>query len=406
MSKRLYPVTDYLDILKDWERTTANPVIYDNIDTLFPAFGFRRIQEGTDKDRWISSLKLDLSRPKTPNKEKTVVCAVDFKFREQGEWENSVGVIDKLMDEYGYSSVYDVYRYIASRFCLDMPTAGNSSNKVEKSKNKILDALQDYFCWNLANNNSPVCSKAREYLSGRGFDGESIKKLGFGFVPSWDKVQAYITSPRMRFSKQDLDNACRVRSEDGYTTIGRKHVLAIPYRCGGELKGFLFRAIDSDIQPKYKANTGLERTSSFFNMPSDRKEKSIIVVEGEMDALTATAAGIEGVVAIGGSDITGERRSLIYDALGRNTKKITLCLDLDADKEGKPNGKKRFNAVRRSLHTIFDISSDFNEVYVASFPVVTDPDEYIRKYGAESFQRIIDKAVPWWEYLSRNLGKK
>ena len=139
----------------------------------------------------------------------------------------------------------------------------------------------------------------------------------------------------MRFSKQDLDNACRVRSEDGYTTIGRKHVLAIPYRCGGELKGFLFRAIDSDIQPKYKANTGLERTSSFFNMPSDRKEKSIIVVEGEMDALTATAAGIEGVVAIGGSDITGERRSLIYDALGRNTKKITLCLDLDADKEGK-----------------------------------------------------------------------
>lgn len=399
-------MTDYLDILRDWERTTANPVIYDNIDTLFPAYGFRRVQEGTDKDRWISPLKLDLSRPKTANKEKTVVSACDFRFREQGEWGDSISVVDKLMDEYGCSSVYDVYRYIASRFLLEMPSGSTSLPRPECKKNKVLEALADYFCWNLANNTSPACRKTRDYLSDRGFDSEAIARLGFGFVPSWDKVEAYITSPRMRFTKEDLLEACLVRCEDGYTSVGRKHVLAIPYRCGGELKGFLFRAIENDIQPKYKANTGLDRTSSFFNMPSDRSEKSLIVVEGEMDALTATAAGIEGVVAIGGSDISGERRRLIYDALSRNTRRITLCLDLDPDKEGKPDGKKRFNAIRRSLHTIFDISPDFNEVYVACFPTVTDPDEYIRKNGAEAFRAVISKAVPWWEYLSRNLGRK
>ena len=399
-------MTDYLDILKDWERTTANPVIYDNIDTLFPAYGFRRIQEGTDKDRWISPLKIDLSHPKTPNKEKTVVSACDFKFREQGEWDNSIGVIDKLMEEYGYNSVYDIYRYIASRFSLDMPAAGITYSRVESKKTKVLEALADYFCWNLANNSSPACRKTQEYLLSRGFDSERSSQLGFGFVPSWDKVEAYITSPRMRFTKEDLYDACEVRNEDGYTSVGRRYVLALPYRCGGELKGFLFRAIDSDIQPKYKATKGLDRTSSFYNMPTGRKEKEIIVVEGEMDALSATAAGIDGVVAIGGSDISGDRRNLIYDALGRNTRKITLCLDLDADKDGRPNGIKRFNAIRKSLHTIFDVSPDFNEVYVACFPEVTDPDEFIRKYGSEEFKKVIWKAAPWWEYLNRNLSRK
>ena len=160
-------------------------------------------------------------------------------------------------------------------------------------------------------------------------------------------------------------------------------MLAIPYRCGGELKGFLFRAVESGITPKYKANSGLERKSTFFNIQDNRDPKDLIVVEGEMDALTATAAGIPNVVAIGGFDISGERRSQVFDAIGRKAKRITLCLDLDADKDGSPNFYKRFKAVRRSLYTIFDVSPDFNDVYVARFPYPSDPDEFIRQNGAE-----------------------
>lgn len=400
------PVMDYIDILRDWERTVANVVIYDNIDVLFPAYGFVRMQSGGPKDHWASPLKIDLTRPKTPSREKTVVGAADLKFREQGDWDNAVSVIDRLMDEYSLGSIFEVYRYIADRFNLDMPTStGYGAGNPEKERRiQLLEFLEDYFVWNIENNSGAACGKARSYLEGRGFTKEWIKALRFGFVPGWDKVEAYVTRSRWRFTREELEQACRVRSDDGYTTVGRTHVLAIPYRCGGELKGFLFRAVESGIIPKYKANTGLERKSTFFNIQDNRDPKDIIVVEGEMDALTATAAGIKDVVAIGGSDISGERRSQVFDAIGRRTRKIVLCLDLDRDADGKPGYEKRFKAVRRSLHTIFDVSPDFNRVFVARFPYPADPNEFIRDNGADAFRELISGAIPWWEYLDRYLS--
>lgn len=308
-------MSDYLEILKEWERREANPVIYEYIDDLFPAYGFQRIR--TDKDRWASPLKINLSQPKTPKREKTVIEASDFKFREQGDWDNGITVIDKLMEDYNIGSVFDAYRFVAQRYCLNMPTfSGKGSvNYAERSqKTRVLEALEDYFVWNLKNNSGTLCASVRAYLTERGFSSADIERFRFGFVPSWDKVETFITSPRMRISKEELDDACKVRSEDGYTSVGKKHVLAIPYRCGGELKGFLFRAIEDGIQPKYKANTGLDRKSAFFNMPEGREIKDIIVVEGEIDALTATAVGIQNVVAIGGADLSGERRNQILNS--------------------------------------------------------------------------------------------
>ena len=400
-----YPTTslmaDYLDILKEWEQTTANGVIYENIDSLFPAYAFRKIQ-----DRWVSPLKMDLSKPKTPNKEKTVVGR-DLKFREQGEWSNPVNVQDKLMCDYNLGSVFEVYKFIADRFCLDMPTTSDitAGPGSRTNRQRVLAALEQYFTWNLENNSGAACREVRRYLSEiRGFTPEWQKKLGFGFVPSWEKVESYITSPRIRISKDELEDACSVKSEDGYTTVGKFHTLAIPYRCGGELRGFIFRAV-GDFNPKYKASKGLERKTVFFNMPENRDRKEIIVVEGEMDALTATAAGVANVVAIGGSEISSERRSQVYDAFNRNTRKITLCLDLDTDSEGRPNEEKHMKAVRRSLHAIFDIMPDFNEVYVAHFPTPSDPDEYIRANGAAAFCRLISEAQPWFRFLDEQLSK-
>lgn len=397
---------DYIDILKDWERTVANDVIYDNIGTLFPAYGFVRMQAGGPRDHWASPLKIDLSHPKTPNREKTVVSACDLRFREQGDWDNSVNVTDKLMEDYSLGSVFEVYRFIADRFNLDMPTTSESGpkNAGKSRRAQLLEFLEDYFVWNLENNGGAACRKAREYLAGRGFTSDQVKAIRFGFVPGWDKVESYVTRSRWRFTGEEMEQACRVRSDEGYTTVGKTHVLAIPYRCGGELKGFLFRAIDATA-PKYKANTGLDRKSSFFNIPEGRESKELIVVEGEMDALTASAAGIADVVAIGGSDISGERRNQVYDALGRKTVKITLCLDLDTDGDGRPDHAKRFRAVRRSLHTIFDVSPDFNSVYVALLPHPSDPDEFIRENGAEAFRELVGNAVPWWEYLDRYLSE-
>lgn len=393
-------MADYLDILKQWKRDIADPVIFEHIDELFPAFGFVLVQEC-----WCSPLKMDLSRPQTPRRDKTVVSRADMRFREQGRWNDSVSVNDMLMSEYRLSSIYEVCRMVSDRFCIPMPSTSAYDGSRDR-RQRVLAKLQDYFTWNIENNSGYACKAARRYLTEtRGFTDEWIRRLGIGFVPAWDKVVAAVASPRNRITPEELDEACKVTSQDGYTSVGRDHVIAIPYRCGGELKGFLFRSVDPEVRPKYRANTSLERKSVFFNMPEDREPKDIIVVEGELDALTATAAGIANVVSIGGSEISKDRESQVFDALNRNTRRITLCLDLDTDKEGRPNEEKWFACVKRSIHSIQDAKLDFDEIYIARFPTPSDPDEFIRSNGAEAFTELIRNAKPWHRVLSEHYSR-
>ena len=63
------------------------------------------------------------------------------------------------------------------------------------------------------------------------------------------------------------------------------------------------RKIENKEGPKYIASQELDRKSAFFNITADPDPKDIVVVEGEFDALKATAEGIENVVAIGGAEI-------------------------------------------------------------------------------------------------------
>lgn len=394
-------VDDYIERLREWERSTADPAIYDRIDFFFPSYGFKRIHAGGRDDRWVSPLKLNLTKPKHPTPNKTVVSRSDFSFREQGEWDDRVWVIEKLRQDWGMSSPYEVYMAVADRLGLTPPQngGGKAAAGAAERRRQLLDAIQEYFVWNLWGRDDRAVMAVRGYLENkRGFSEASAKKIGFGFVPAWDRVEKNILGHRLKFTPEEIEAACPVKSDDGYTSVGQSHVLSIPYRSGEELKGFLFRRID-DGQPKYKANTGLDRKGGFFNVPATLSgEGRLVVVEGEMDALTASAAGIENVAAIGGSDISGERVRQVEDALRRGMKSIVLCLDLD-EKDGIPDKEKRHRAIMRSIHAIRDIRPDFEDIYIAAFTSPCDPDEFVRNRGGEEFRRFLSQAVPYWKYM-------
>lgn len=397
----------YLDILKDWESRVADPAVYEHLDVLFPEFSFRRMQQGSDRDHWASRYKMDLSLPRVRNAEKTVVYRSEMRFREQGNWSGGLGVMDRLIQDHGLSSVYEAYKFAASRLALAMPRPDSREvgEAISRSQRRasLLETLLDYFCWNLQNNRSQKAASVRQYLKKqRGFTPDQASRLCLGFVPDWSKVIRYVTIEK-KYRLDELDEACGVRNADGYTSVGKNHVLAIPYECGGELKGFLFRRIDDGRDgPKYIASANLDRKSVFFNIPAGGDLKEIIVVEGEMDALKATAEGIEGVVAIGGSEISGERRRQVEDAFRRGVTRITLCLDLDPEKEdpAKGNFSSRHSHLMRSVHTVKDVAPEFEDIFIARFPGPADPDEFIRNRGAEAFRVLVDGAVPYWRYLS------
>ena len=395
----------YLDILSDWEDRVADPAIYERLDSIFPSFKFRRVNQGGSKDHWASRYKLDLTLPRYRSAEKTVVYRSDMRFREQGDWDNGISVIDMYVRDRGLTNVYEGYREVSREIGLAMPQPGDKVvvEAIDKRARQaaLLDTLVDYFCWNLENNKSAKASATRSYLKkSRGFSLEEASRLCLGFVPDWDKVTRYITIDK-HFPKADLDEVCGVVNAENYTSVGKTHVLSIPYECGGVVKGFLFRRIDDAKDgPKYLANADLDRKSVFFNIKADRDPKDIVVVEGEMDALKATSEGIENVVAIGGSEIAGDRCHQVEDALRRGVKKITLCLDLDSKKDsGEANIGARHSHIMKSVHTIKDVVPTFDEIYIASFDSPSDPDQFIRDNGVEAFKKLLNNAVPYWEYL-------
>ncbi len=395
----------YIEILRDWERRVADPAVYERLDVLLPDFAFRRVGAGGPKDHWASRYKVDLTLPKRRTAEKTVVYKGDMRLREQGNWSEAEGVMDRIMRDNGFPSVYEAYQLVSRVLGLDMPRPDSRevAEAVSRSERRsaLLSALADYFVWNLQNNRSAKAARTRSYLrQGRGFSKEDIERFRFGFVPEWGTVIRHITLDR-GYSLEDLDEACGVRNAEGYTAVGRTHVLAVPYVCGGELKGFLFRRVEEGSGPKYIATADLDRKSVFFNMPSRHDVEDILVVEGEFDALKATAAGIPDVVAIGGSDISGERRRQVEDAFRRGVKRIILCPDLDADAEGNPETAKRHQAIMRCVHTIKDVDLSFEEIYIVDFPEPADPDQFIREKGAEAFIALLRSSVPYWEYLHR-----
>ena len=399
---------EYLDILREWQTKVLRPCVYEHVDELFPSYQFRRINPGDpNRDHWASRYKLDKTIPKNKTAEKTVIYQFEMHFREQGDWKGSaISILDFYMQEYGVGNINEACQALDARFGLDMPRKDSPDvvAKVQKKARKeaLLEDLMGYFAWNLENNSSDKAQKTRSYLTKkRGFTKEQISRLNLGFVPDWGTVMRFITQ-RKGYSIEELEAACEVRNAEGRTSVGRTYTLAIPYECAGALKGFIFRRIDKGEGPKYMASQDLDRKSAFFNITADPDPKDIVVVEGEFDALKATAEGIENVVAIGGSDISGERRSQVEDALSRRgVNKIILCLDLDAEKDDPSVAKtqQRHEHIMRSIHTIKDVDLDFEEIYIASFPEPSDPDEYIRTYGVEVFRDLLGRAVPYWEYL-------
>lgn len=395
---------EYLEILRDWQRRVAQPAIFENMDTLFPEFGFVRYGKGDPRrDHWASPYKMDGTSPSTRRLDKTVVTALDFRFHEQGNWDASVGVMDMIMRKNCFNSVYDAYKFADSKLGLGMPIRGSKdvTEMISKrdARRKILNSLNDYFAYCLSSDKSLKAGKVRQYLRKRGFTDEQARDLSFGYVPDWSKVLRHMTID-LHYGFEDVDEACSVRT-DGKTSVGARHILSIPVKRGGELAGFIFRRIDDSLTgPKYIVNTGLDRRAAFFNIPM-MVSGDLVVVEGEIDALKATAAGIPNVVAIGGSEIAGDRRQQVQDALARGARMITICLDLDERKDapGSPNLRARHEHIMKSIHTIRDVDPGFDNIYVASLPEISDPDEYIRNRGVEAFKSLLWNAPPFWKYV-------
>jgi DNA primase catalytic core len=370
--------------ITDWIKTELYPTLYESIDTALPEHNFKRYSGG-----WRSKTYLD-SSPHKDRIDKTVITKqAPGYILEQGGY--TLSLVDYIMRRDNLEFIPAV-ETLAKAVGLQLPKGDIDFNTYQRDKDQItlLESCNSYFIYCLEN--STGADEVRAYLSSRGYSDEDVKAMELGYIPDQDKLFKYLLSKG--YSQSLIDEVVKLNKG-----IGSTHKLTIPYRSGGSIKGFKYRTIGEAI-PKYLNSTGLDRLGGFFNLLGIKGDKDLVIVEGELDSLSATARGVENIVATGGSSISSDQ---VKDAIKRGAKSFSLCLDTEP-------GKEEETAKRISSAIEVILGEGVNRVYIVTLPDLggekTDPDKLIKENGVEAFREAIRGALPYYEYYLQELLNK
>lgn len=349
-------------------QTELNPRIYAHIPQIFPELHFSR-----KGDKYISSLHSDGSEGTGRKEDRSVVTERQPTKVFDNTRQEAKDVITLFMEHNGIAEVWDAVNRLCSIVGIQPPEYTPEAKERYKQMEQRRTALEASLDRQKKALFSPDGKAVLDYLHSRGWTDKEIKEAELGYIST---------------AEANTINAQR--------SVGEIHTLSIPLRSGSTLYGFKFRTIrkDTNRQNKYVYLQGTEKKGNLFNLTGVQQENgSIVVVEGELDALQAQARGIPGVVATGGGKLTEE---LLTAATERGIKRITLLFDKDS------RGQQ---FVRDSI----DVAHAKGiSVLVATFPdgeslsdgtPVHDIGEYLQIHTAKDLQNLIDSARIGSKYL-------
>lgn len=231
---------------------------------------------------------------------------------------------------------------------------------------------------------------ALNYFLDRGLTMETIRHFGLGFAPDdWRELKNHLNE--QGFDDVLLESANLLRRSDkngkvSYYDNFRNRVMFPIIDPRGNVIAFGGRVLD-DSKPKY-INTSdtlvYKKSNGVFalNFAKNGNDGKLIIAEGYMDVIALHQAGFTNAVACLGTALTKEQANL----LSRYADEIILSYD--ADEAGQ-------KATARALG-IFDTTG--MEIKVLRLTGGKDPDEIIKKYGAQRFRDIINGAANDTEY--------
>lgn len=224
-------------------------------------------------------------------------------------------------------------------------------------------------------NSHSVGKVGLEYLQNRQIPNSQIKDFQLGFAPnSWSSLTDFLLKKRYDDKLLEQSGLClRSYQNNRLYDRFRGRIMFPLLDIRGNIVGFSGRvlpAFDDGKSGKYinSPETPIYHKSQmlfplFSTKEYIRKANSVIVVEGELDALASIRAGVKNVVAVKGTAFTVDQVKILH----RYTE--TIILSLDSDSAG-------VKAAKRSISVIKDF--DLN-VRVLQISGGKDPDEIVKE---------------------------
>ncbi len=290
----------------------------------------------------------------------------------------------------------EAVRILAERNGIQLPRAGGEKSGSEQSdrKARILESYKvarEYYRGMLS---EPAGAGARKYLESRDLSAETLETLSVGYAPDgWDHLRNHLTGKR--FAPSELVQAGLASPrKDGSGEYDRfRNRIIFPIQdLYGKTIAFGGRAIPpvAEREPKYLNSP---ETPAYIkgehlyglNLAREaiRREGYAIVVEGYMDLAALVQAGFQQAVASLGTAFTQAQARL----LGRYTRRVVVSYD------GDTAGSK---AAVRSLDLL--LQQGF-EVRLVDLPEGMDPDDVIRKQGADVYGGLVRQAPEYIEWM-------
>ncbi|MBO5203484.1 MAG: DNA primase [Clostridia bacterium] len=234
-----------------------------------------------------------------------------------------------------------------------------------------------------------IGAEAMEYLHGhRALDMATIKHFGLGYSPNnfWALTNKMHS---LGFTDEELEAGflCKRSQKSGKLfDLYRNRVIFPIIDTSGNIVAFGGRVMDNS-DPKYLNSSdtpAFKKSRHLFALNYARKccAERLILCEGYMDVIALHAAGFENAVATLGTAITSEQARIF----AKYTQKVVICYD--SDKAGQ-------NAANKAMRLLGEVGID---VRVIKLNGAKDPDEYIKKFGADSFRRCLDESKTGFEF--------
>lgn len=246
---------------------------------------------------------------------------------------------------------------------------------------------------------APIGANALQYATGRGMPKSILTKFGIGYAPdSWTDLVDYLRSKN--YSDQEL-------RDSGLVTVSRKNGnlfdrfrdrLMFPIiDVRGNVIGFGGRIMNSSDKSAAKYLNSPEtlifnKRKNLFALNLAKKSKLgyLILVEGYMDAIALHQYGFDCAVASLGTALTEDGANL----LSRYTDQVVLIYD--GDEAGQ-------NATQRAIPILERAGL---QVKVLKMRDAKDPDEYLKKFGADRFRILLEESANRVEYQLNAILKK
>jgi len=243
---------------------------------------------------------------------------------------------------------------------------------------------------------------ARDYLKSRGITAEVARDWQLGYAPdSWDALTGWAAGKG--YSAKELLVSGLAGSREGsdriYDRFRNRLMFPICNDIGNVIafSGRVLNPEDLEFSGKYvnsPENPVFTKGKVLFGLHKSKRAiidaASVILCEGQLDAIAVYESGVKQVVAPQGTAFTPQQAHLLRRFCGAGGE-VVLCFDSDS---------AGLKAAERCLPALLNVGLS---IRMAEMPPGEDPDSFIRAQGAEAFRARIAAASDFFDFQLERL---